>query len=147
MRDNLVYYGVPENTEQENCESLVKELIRIHLGLDVDNMIFDRAHRMGNRTARQPRPIVVKFHKYKDREEVRVKSLENEIKSKLRDQRLGIGIQSPQEHRDARKAFYAISKQEQDRGNRTRIVGNKLLINNVIKYKYVDGNVCDYTSE
>jgi len=101
-------------------------------------MTFDRAHRLGPKIARKPRPIVVKFHSYSDRETIRCKSLEPGTKSKLRDQRLGIGVQSPQEHREARKALYPLSKREEERGKRTRITGNTLFVNNVPTKKYVD---------
>ena len=54
-----------------------------------------------------------------DRETIRRKSLEPGTKSKLRDQHLGIGVLSPQEHREPRKALYPLSKREEERGKRT----------------------------
>lgn len=142
MRENLVFYGLKEENE-ENCEILVKELIQTELGIDPSSMEIDRAHRLGSTSARKPRPIVVKFHRYLDREMIRIKTIEEETRSKLKDKRLGVGIQTPPELREARKALYPASKQEQDRGNRTRIVGNKLYVNNVLKKKFVDGNIID----
>ena len=47
-------------------------------------------------------------------------------------------MQSPQEHREARKALYPLSKREEERGKRTRITGNTLFVNNVPTKKYVD---------
>ncbi|XP_052778493.1 uncharacterized protein LOC128215930 [Mya arenaria] len=131
MRDNLLFYGVsecaPENNE--NCEELIKDLIKLKLQLETEGMIFDRAHRLGAKAADKTRPIVVKFHNYKSREAVRLKSLEKTIKDALKSSGHGIGVQSPQEYRDARKAFYPIVKDAEEHGNTARITGNKLYIN------------------
>ena len=79
MRENLISYRIPEGpsthesneTRPENCELLVKELMKGVLDTGSATMIIDRAHRLGGPRARKPRPIVVKFHKYSDRELVR----------------------------------------------------------------------------
>ena len=48
MRDNLLFYGITERGQHENCEGLVKEVCVDTLGLqDAENMTFDRIHRMG----------------------------------------------------------------------------------------------------
>ena len=145
MRENLIFYGLAEQTSgMENCESLVKNFITTKLGIDASGMSFDRAHRLGGQRARKPRPIVVKFHRYADREAVRQKSYEDPIKKSLKDSNLGVGIQSPQQYREARKALFEHGKREENRGNRTRIVGNKLYVNNKITKTYNNGNVYDY---
>ena len=143
MRENLIFYGLKKQNDQENCENLVKEIIKIHLDIDPTNMVFDRAHRLGSRASRQAQPIVVKFEKYIDRERVRQKSTDPTIKSVLKDHNLGIGVQTPQEFRDAKKAFYPLCKEEQDRGNSTRVTGNKMYVNNILRKKFVDGKICE----
>ena len=105
-------------------------------------MEFDRAHRLGPITNRNTRPIVVKFHHYTDRETIRVRSYDEDIKRKLNDARQGVGIQTPFQVREARKALFPLAKEEEQKGNRVRINGNKLLVNNIIKMKYVNGRVC-----
>ena len=41
--------------------------------------VFDRAHRLGSeQNTRKPRPVVVKFHRYKEREIVSNKSFQRE---------------------------------------------------------------------
>jgi len=60
MGENLVFYGVQEVNKPENCELLLKDLIQTQLEIDASNMTFDRAHRLGHKTARKPRPIVDK---------------------------------------------------------------------------------------
>lgn len=71
MRDNLLFYGVPEGGENEDCENLVRKVCAEHLKLnlqDVTNLVFDRVHRVGNASDNKVRPIVAKFHYYKQRE-------------------------------------------------------------------------------
>lgn len=72
MRENLVFYGIPETVAtdgiQESCENLVKNVINNHMGINAENFIFDRVHRMGSDKARKPRAIVAKFHYFSERE-------------------------------------------------------------------------------
>ena len=105
MRDNLIFYGIPETADHEDCNPLVKELIETKLEIDAQGIIFDRVHRMGTNTAPKPRPIVGKFHYYSDRERVREKSYQDNVKKNLKDAGLGIGIQRPELMREARKAL------------------------------------------
>ena len=134
MSDNLIVYGIQEvpptidGQQVENCE-LVKELISTKLQVDATTMVIDRAHSLGSNMARKPRPIVVKFHKYNDREVVRVKSYEDAIRATLRGSNQGVSTQSPQQYREVRKALHEYAKRKEDRGQRTRIIGNKLYVN------------------
>ena len=98
MRENLIFYGIPETNSpeiKESCENLVKDLIQNVCDIDPSNLMFDRAHRLGSNTAAKPRPIVVKFHKYVEREQIRTKSFEVIIKRKLDQINKGIGPQLP----------------------------------------------------
>lgn len=152
VRENLVFYGIAKGNADENCEALVKELIKTHLEISTDKMKFDRARRLGTKKGKKPRPLVVKFHDFKDKEAVRTKSLEEEVKNSLKGKELGVGVQSPQEYREARNALYPLSKQERENGKETRIIGthiigNKLYVNNVIKNKYVNGKVYNFLHE
>ena len=149
MRENLIFYGIHESqriddeTGDENCERLVKDLISTKLEINTENMTIDRAHRLGGPRAKKPRPIVVKFHQYSDRETVRVKSRNEAVKMRLRESNQGIGVQQPQQYREARRALFEQAKREEERGKRTRIVGNKLYVNNRVAKKYVNGSVHD----
>ena len=51
MRENLICYGIPENTTDaaDNCETLVRNLIETHLEVTTTDMTFDRAHRLPTR--------------------------------------------------------------------------------------------------
>ena len=99
MRENLIFYGIKKQSDQENCENLVKEIISTHLDIDPTNIVFDRVHRLGSRAGRHAQPILVKFEKYTDRE----KSTDPSVKSALKDLNLGIGVQTPQEYKALRK--------------------------------------------
>ena len=47
MRDNLMFYGIPESDGEEDCELLVKKLCDEHLKMASDALMFDRVHRVG----------------------------------------------------------------------------------------------------
>lgn len=107
MRENLIFYGIAEgrttqpcqngtqiehnepmddqtasSTTIENCEQLVKTFIKDVIEINPESFRFDRADRLGSKSAPKPRPIVVKFHNYTDRERIRVKSYDDDIKEK-----------------------------------------------------------------
>ena len=113
MRDNLIFYGIPE-TAAEDCENKVKELCKEKLGiLNADTFVFDRVHRLGSeQNTRKPRPVVVKFHLYKEREIVRNKSFERETSDRLRRENLGVGVQWPKQVREARRELRPIYKKK-----------------------------------
>ena len=69
LRENLLFHGIDE-TANENCEKLVKDFIRDKLRMPQE-VTLDRAHRLGKPWDRV-RPIVVKFHYYRERELVRL---------------------------------------------------------------------------
>ena len=101
MRENLLFYGIAEGGEKEDCSKLVREVIRDVLHIpNADEIMFDRVHRVGQRSA-TVRPIVVKFHYYTDREKIRMTSFA--CADELKAVKLGIGAQLPKSIRDARK--------------------------------------------
>ena len=127
MRENLMFYGIQEGGEKEDCGMKVKELLRDILHMEnVENILFDRAHRVGQRSTK-PRPIVVKFHYYGEREKVRQTSYN--CTDELKAANLGIGIQIPKDIREARKPLYPIMKKAKDEGKSVRFNGKTLLIN------------------
>ena len=84
---------------------------------------------------------MVKFHKYVERELIRMKSFEVHIKKKLDQINKGISPQLPQPLRESQKSSTANTAK--DKGHLTRIYNNKLYIDNVLKKKYIDGKVVD----
>ena len=133
MRDNLLFYGITERGHHENCEGLVKEVCVDTLGLqDAENMTFDRVHRVGTFSKNKVRPIVAKFHYYKERETVRQKAYENS--TALKRENLGIGQQWPSEVRETRKALFPIMQREKSKGKEVKLIKDKLYVND-IQYK------------
>ena len=127
MRDNLMFYGVPEQ-EHKDCEQVIKQVIGEQLGLvQAGNISFDRAHTVGMHVRGKVRPIVAKFHYYKEREMVRTKAYEHA--DDLKKANLGIGTQCPKQIREARKPLYTIMEQEKAEGNTVKLVKDKLYIN------------------
>ena len=101
LRENLNFYGMKHQSDQENCENLVKEIINTHLDFDPTNMVFERAHRLGFRASRHAQSIVVKFKIYTDREWVQQKSTDSSVQSALKDLNLGKGFQTLQGYKNA----------------------------------------------
>ena len=135
MRDNLLFYGVPEGGETEDCEYCVKKVCAEQLQLqEAQILAFDRVHRVGNPSHNKVRPIVAKFHYFKQREIVRKASYDHA--DKLKEVNLGVGMQWPQHVREARKALYPIMQQEKLNGKTVKLVRDKLFVNGV---EYVPG--------
>jgi hypothetical protein len=73
-----------------------------------------------------------------------MKSYKEDIKKLLNDSKMGIGVQMPQEYRDARRALSDSAKDEANLGKNTRIVGNKLYVDNKLTKKFINGKVFIY---
>ena len=130
IRENLMFYGIPEAGREENCEELVKTVCKDTLKLEnADQMLFDRAHRVGARPGPKPRPIVVKFHYYHERELVRKRSFD--YSDTLKSGNMGIGAQLPKETREARKQYYPAMKKAKSEGKKVKFVGSKLYIEGI----------------
>ena len=69
-RENLPIYGLPEekNETWEDTESKVREYIGRDLELNEASISIERAHRIQG--SEKPRPVIIKFSFYKDREKV-----------------------------------------------------------------------------
>lgn len=127
MRDNLMFYGITE-MQNEDCEQLIKQFCIEKLEVpEAQNLTFDRVHRVGYQKANKTRPIVAKFHYYKEREVIRTKSFEKS--EQLKQQNLRVGAQWPQQVRDARKTLYPIMLREKQKGNNVKFVRDKLFVN------------------
>ena len=57
--------------EPENCEAKVIELLESKNFVDNDYIVYiDRAHRLGRKTSDKPRPIIVRFTYFKDKQAI-----------------------------------------------------------------------------
>lgn len=75
-RDNLVFYGIPESDREtwEESEKKVRDHVTKHLDMDRAKsdveLPIERAHRVGKRSTGRERPVVVRFTRWKDKEEI-----------------------------------------------------------------------------
>ena len=120
MRDNLVFYAIPEKVN-ESCEATLKQFFVDEFGVTEDVEIA-RAHRMGKQETGKTRPIVAKFHRYQQRETIRLAG------PRLAGKRFGISEQIPKEWQDRRKPLLPVFKDAKRQGKRARFVGDKLLV-------------------
>ena len=121
MRDNLLFYAIPEAGNDEDCEATVQTFFKNELGITED-IGLERVHRMGRRVDGKCRPIVAKFSSFKKREVARLAG------PKLAGKRFGISEQIPKEWQDRRQALLPAFKDAKKQGKRARFVGDKLLV-------------------
>ena len=69
-RENLIFHGISENENEtwEQCESKIRNFLSDELSLEADRLSIERAHRLNTR--KFPRPAIVKFSHFKDKEKV-----------------------------------------------------------------------------
>ena len=120
MRDNLVFYGIDER-QDENCDAVLSQFFTAELGVS-DDIELARAHRMDKATPGKTRPIVAKFERYQQREQVRMAGL------RLAGKKYGVSEQIPKEWQEKRKSLLPQFKEAKKQGKRARFVGPKLLV-------------------
>lgn len=86
------------------------------LDIETKDMEFNRVYRLEGDQAKKTCPILVNFHCHAVKEKVRLESCEKDIKNTLKDQKQGIGVQMPQQYRDAKKALSEYVKADEDTG-------------------------------
>lgn len=135
MQSNLVFYGLGEAARGTNdhTEEKLKDFLKNELALEnpdiINDMVFDRVHRLGRPRDNQksnPRPIVAKFERYKDRELIRIAGKD------LNEKKNGFSIreQFPPEIEAKRKLLYPVMRSYlKDPRNRVALVRDKLYIN------------------
>lgn len=123
LRENLLFHGINE-TQNENCETLVKQFIAEKLNITQD-VTIDRAHRLG-RPRNRTRPIVVKFHYYTERELVRNKAFEKSIELKASNQ--GVGVQQTKSVLQKRRDLSAVFDREKAAGRSVKWADARLMV-------------------
>ena len=79
MRENLIFYGIEETENHEAglySEEVLKNFFEKELEINTSNSELDRVRRMGKPKFRDdgsklPRPIVAKFQRFKQKEQVK----------------------------------------------------------------------------
>ncbi|MES9883366.1 MAG: hypothetical protein ABW185_21075 [Sedimenticola sp.] len=69
-RENLIFHGFEDKTGEswDETETLVRRHISNELNLNEGNIAIERAHRLNTRST--PRPVIVKFSSFKDKDQV-----------------------------------------------------------------------------
>lgn len=130
MRDNLLFYRIPEARDESDADCVDKVLNLIEETMGIQNakqeIKLHRAHRIGKYNPTKVRPIVAKFAYFPDREKVRMSA------GKLKDTNYGISQQFPKEVMDKRRELVPIMKQARANGKDAYIVVDRLYINRVL---------------
>lgn len=123
MRDNLIIFELEEH-DKEDTEKKVLQFFEdmLHIEHASNNIKIERAHRLGPRSQKKKRPVVVKFSSFKDRECIRKHS------NQLRGTKYSIAEQFPREILDRRKALLPHLKNAKAKGHRVSMVVDKLFI-------------------
>ena len=134
-RQNLKFYNIQEDKGEtwDETERKVRNYVQNELGLDCAEINIERAHRLQAKF--KPRPVIVKFSFYKDKERIFQKY--RHLMKSLRDQnpegasdRLSIRISEdfPERVRRERALLYPFMKQAIESGKKTHLRYNKLCI-------------------
>ncbi|MEW8542144.1 MAG: hypothetical protein AB2693_01300 [Candidatus Thiodiazotropha sp.] len=130
MRQNLIFTGLCEPAlpfgVNENVEDTLRQFLSCEMQIDTE-IRFDRVHRLGRPRYNQtnPRPIIARFEKYKDKEFVRLAAPKC-----LAGKRYGVREQFPPEIEEQRKLLYPIAKEyRQNKNNVVKLVRDKLYVN------------------
>ncbi|KAK7882263.1 hypothetical protein WMY93_028437 [Mugilogobius chulae] len=108
MRDNMIFSGIPEPST-DDPEKAVKDFMVNQLKLTpqtVEQITFHRVHRLGQKlpTATRPRPIIVKFEHFKQKELIQRQG------KQLKGTHFGLNDQFPPEIIRRRKILFPIRK-------------------------------------
>lgn len=128
MRENLLFHGIKE-TEGEDCELLVKTFIQETLEIQ-EEIVIDRAHRIppGKPKNSGTRPLVAKFHYFKQRELIRNKAFEKA--NTLRNAKVGVSVQQTKATMQKRREKSALYDREKEAGRTVKWAGSRLMVRN-----------------
>ena len=143
-RNNLLFYGIPES-EGEDCDDVIRNIIHSNLRLNPTGLIIQRAHRLRTRkpknsigqSSTRPRPIIANFLNFSDKEKIR--SLHHKLPRPL-----GVSDDLPLDIRKARESLLPELKELKNRGKKASIAYPARLIADgkvvkdldIIEYKY-----------
>lgn len=129
-RNNLVIFGVEENSNTPLLE-IIKTIFSEKLNVVVQNSDINDIYRIGKRTGRNKRPIVVRFISNLKKREVFSNA------RLLKNTGVAITDDLTEQERIERKFLYDSCRVAQGRGHTAKITGNRLVINGTY-YSYED---------
>lgn len=139
-RANIIIDGIPEAEKENNLatEEKVLEIFKEKLNLDPKTITVEQAWRTGNvnissdGTQGRPRPVIVRFHRTKDRDMV----IRNA--RKLKGTRIFINEDYPEAVRQRRKELLPKMKEARERGDIAFLRYDKLIIRQGEKKDFTD---------
>jgi ribA/ribD-fused uncharacterized protein len=124
-RENLIFDGISEK-ENETCSKTILLLCRNKLGIAdaCEKIKITRCHRLGYKKVdnRRPRPIIVRFLFYPDRQMVW------EHRQKLKGSNIYMKEDFPSEIERERRDLIPFLYAARDQGKKASLVGNRLVI-------------------
>ena len=140
-RDNLIFFGVPEVAEKENCSELLVDLLENFVGVpDFNRNHIERCHRTPSfkpsGPQSKPRIIHVKFSSYQTKELVRKACIQKFKESTYKGQKIFVG-------EDFSKRIQTLRKNQMDEFKRLQREGKKpfFMYPAVVKYRDVNSRV------
>ena len=134
-RENIKIFNVQE-TADENTEAVVKKFLNENLKIpqnDVDEIRFERVHRLPTRQSNKPRPIIVRFSFFQDKEFVW-----SFIKN-LKGSSTAIANDYPKEIENIHKTLYPVLKKAKQEKNTAFFKVDRLIINGQV-YRGIETN-------
>lgn len=124
-RENIKIFNVQE-TADANTEAVVKKFLNENLKIpqnDVDVIRFERVHQLPKRQSNKPRPIIVRFSFFQDKEFVW-----SFIKN-LKGSSTAIANDYPKEIENTHKTLYPVLKKAKQEKNTAFFKVDRLIIN------------------
>ena len=149
-RNNLVFFNVPEKSENGDCVTFIQHFISAHMGITNDEghkLEIERAHRTQPGKivdGKPPRPIHVAFLRYTDKMSVLTKAASSLKDNPFKDCLIGISEDFGKKTTEKRKRFEKCTKRLQ-----TKLAPSKVFIAYpaVLKYRDDSGRIRNVTKE
>ena len=127
-KENIKMFNVQE-TADENTEAVVKKFLNENLKIpqtNVDEIRFERVHRLPTRRSNKPRPIIARFSFFQDKEFVW------SLVKNLKGSNIAIANDYPKEIENIHKTLYPVLKKAKQEKNTAFFKVYRLIINGQI---------------
>lgn len=129
MRNNLLFGGIREASQEADTEAVLKEFIKTELDIEDANEIkFEAVHRLRPRRDGKPRSIVARFESRRDRDRI-LRAAPTKL---LNKREYTINEQYPSEINERRQLLFPIMREARRNGKTAKLRGDKL---------YIDGSL------
>ena len=123
MRKNVVFTNIPQDNNEEDVENVVKKFMTEKMQIvNADSLEIARAHIFGRSRKDKPRPIVVRFEKFKE------KQLVTKNGKNLAGTKYGVNDQ----YMKKRSQLFPILRKAREKNLKAVMSVDKLFINNIL---------------